>query len=167
MLRRVTLLAAVVAVLTMVVAGAAWAKNITGTSGPDVLKGTDNSDFIQGLRGADQIWGYGSDDELLGNQGADTIRGGTGDDYVDGGPGADTLYGNSGDDEIVGQTGADNGYGGAGNDDLYFTDGVAGNDFVTCGRGYDYVEADYNSDTGTYDQVDPSTCEDVYWVDVA
>jgi Ca2+-binding RTX toxin-like protein len=46
MLRRVTLLAAVVAIMTVAVAGAAWAVVRTGTNGPDTFVGTLGSDEL-------------------------------------------------------------------------------------------------------------------------
>jgi Ca2+-binding RTX toxin-like protein len=68
MLRRVTLLAAVVAVLSMAVAGAAWAANKYGTTHDDRIVGTAASDQIYGLPG---------NDTLIGRDGNDFLNGGT------------------------------------------------------------------------------------------
>gem|GEM_PF-5845957 len=71
---------------------------ITGTSGPDVLRGTP---------GRDVTCGEGGDDTLIGLAGDDILRGG---------PGADRLVGRSGNDILTGGPGTDRGSGGRGED---------------------------------------------------
>lgn len=56
---------------------------INGTTGNDVILGTDEADIIDGL------------------QGADTIYGGGGGDTITGGPGADIMYGEDGNDTLI------------------------------------------------------------------
>jgi hypothetical protein len=51
MLRRVTLLAALVVVMVVAVAGTAFAVTRTGTNGPDNLNGTLGNDELYGLGG--------------------------------------------------------------------------------------------------------------------
>ena len=55
---------------------------VTGTSGSDIIKGSN------------------ANDNLTGGASADTIEAGTGDDTINGGAGADTLTGGAGDDEF-------------------------------------------------------------------
>jgi hypothetical protein len=71
---------------------------ITGTGGPDRLRGTRGDDVICGKGGADVIRGRGGDDVLFGDGGSDRLRGGRGDD---------TLYGGDGDDALAGGRGSD------------------------------------------------------------
>ena len=84
-----------------------WAPGcaITGSSGPDVLEGTPERDFICGGSGDDVISGLGGDDVLLGGAGADTVIGGAGNDVVAGENGADRLRGGPGDDTVNGRDG--------------------------------------------------------------
>ena len=84
-----------------------WAPacSVTGTSGPDVLEGTPERDFICGRAGDDVVAGLGGDDVLLGGAGADTISGGAGNDVVAGERGADQLRGGPGDDTVNGRDG--------------------------------------------------------------
>ena len=56
--------------------------NLTGTSGADILLGTDGNDTLSGVAGADI---------LAGNAGNDTLTGGQGSDMLSGGSGADTF----------------------------------------------------------------------------
>lgn len=64
---------------------------ITGTAGPDVLRGTRGADEIVGLGGGDLLAGGPGTDFLYGGEGADTLVGGTEDAILDGGPGSDTA----------------------------------------------------------------------------
>lgn len=73
-------------------------ENNEGTTGDDVIVGTEDKDYKYGGAGNDDISGLGEDDTLVG---------GTGDDYLDGGAGNDHLYGNEGDDTLIGGTGTD------------------------------------------------------------
>ena len=72
----------VIGIVVFVLALPAFALNITGTNGNDILRGT---------AAADRINGKGGDDRILGRAGADILTGGSGADYVDGGQGADRL----------------------------------------------------------------------------
>jgi Ca2+-binding RTX toxin-like protein len=124
MSKRMTILAAIVALMVAMFATAAYAKVITGTNGPDTLIGTANADEISGLGGADLIKGRGGGDTLNGGAEADTIKGSTG---------KDTINAGSGDDFQVN--------GDAGNDFIDLVDGQTG-DFANCGDGDDTVKVD-------------------------
>jgi hypothetical protein len=71
---------------------------ITGTAGPDVLRGSSRNDVICGL---------GGDDVLIGRGGRDRLVGGSGNDVLRGGPGDDTLVGDDGTDRASGGPGTD------------------------------------------------------------
>jgi hypothetical protein len=71
---------------------------ITGTDGPDHLRGTNHDDVICGLGGDDEIDARGGDDVVFGDAGNDRIDGGDGDDTLYGGPGTDRLDGGPGSD---------------------------------------------------------------------
>jgi len=77
LMRTLVLLASV-----LILAGAAEAARIVGTTGNDRLIGTPRSDTILGREGRDR---------LVGNAGSDFLNGGLGSDVVDGGPGADRI----------------------------------------------------------------------------
>lgn len=62
-----------------------------GTSGPDIIYGSDGDDNIDPAGGNDQVYA---------GAGNDTVRHSYGDDYIEGGPGADTLRGGFGHDKI-------------------------------------------------------------------
>lgn len=64
--------------------------DITGTSGPDILIGTELGESICGLAGDDTIVGGGGDDDLFGDEGDDDLDGGPGNDDLVGGAGEDT-----------------------------------------------------------------------------
>ena len=134
---------------------------IVGTSGNDIIHGTNFSDDIQSKGGRDLIHGdagndliYGGDaaDTIFGDTGDDTINGdfgddlvygGDGNDYANGGIGNDTLHGGKGDDRLIGGDGNDVLYGETGNDTL--EDGY-GNDLVYGGEGNDTVIAGLGDD---------------------
>jgi Ca2+-binding RTX toxin-like protein len=134
MMRRRTKLAGVAMILLVAVASALVgsapssgantrtcnrrAATIIGTSGNDVLYGTNGADVIVGGGGRDQIFGLGGDDSLCGEGARDIITGGSGDDYVYGGKGDDALIGGSGDDYVNGGDGSDDIRGGSGEDYL-------------------------------------------------
>jgi len=82
---------------------------ITGTPGPDRLRGTRKADVICGLGGDDRIDGGGGGDAIFGDAGSDRLKGGDG---------ADSLYGDDGDDELSGGRGDDVVSGGPGADRL-------------------------------------------------
>jgi Ca2+-binding RTX toxin-like protein len=89
---------------------------ILGTSGNDVIYGTNGSDVIVGGRGRDQIHGLGGDDFICGEGGPDILTGGSGDDELSGAQGADAIFGGSGDDFLSGGDQPDQLHGGSGDD---------------------------------------------------
>ena len=80
---------------------------VTGTEGPDRLRGTRRDDVICGLGGDDVIDGAGGDDVVFGDAGADRLAGRGGDDALYGDDGDDRLRGGRGDDVLAGGPGAD------------------------------------------------------------
>jgi serralysin len=80
-------------------------KQIFGTSGDDVLFGSDPFTFVSA--GDDQIYGNGGHDLLFGLGGDDYLSGGADADYLDGGAGNDVLDGGAGGDVLVGGVGVD------------------------------------------------------------
>ena len=155
-MRRVILLAAVMAATLLLASGVALAINKIGGPGPNTLRGT---------KGADNLLGRGGNDQLIGRGGRDNLLGGSGKDAVFGGPGGDNnLVGGQGNDGIVAGQGSDNAlggggkdllvdgalressndtfFGGTGNDVLIVSHVPAFKDIVVCGRGFDRVAAD-------------------------
>ena len=143
---------------------------IVGTSGPDILYGSNGADLILGLEGRDDIYGrngddvicggnaidyiYGQngndiifgdnqDDWLFGDNGNDTLYGGAGWDTLRGNKGDDTIYGETGFDLLIGGRGSDDLFGGPGRDDLY---GDQGNDNLNGGNGNDFCRGGAGSD---------------------
>jgi Ca2+-binding RTX toxin-like protein len=74
------------------------ARNVGGTTGPDVLTGGVGNDSIHGMVG---------DDTLAGGAGNDLLSGGEGDDILAGDGGDDTLYDGRGNDLLLGGEGND------------------------------------------------------------
>jgi uncharacterized repeat protein (TIGR01451 family) len=89
---------------------------ISGTSGPDTLRGGPGRDVIKAFGGADQIRGVGGNDIVCAGGGKDTIKGGFGNDRLRGGSGRDTLKGGKGNDDLHGGPGRDTCRGGPGRD---------------------------------------------------
>ena len=114
-----------------------------GTSGDNVLTGSDEADVLAGGSGDDGIDGNGGDDRLEGGSGNDEVLGGTGDDTIRGGSGADALRGGSGDDQLTGGSGSDEIDGGDGNDVLL---GGSGADVLRGGFGDDELTGDSGRD---------------------
>ena len=108
-----------------------------GTSGDDLIIGTDGPELING---------GGGDDTICAGRGDDWIVGNAGDDMIKGEGGADTIYGNDGDDFILGDAGADEIYGGDHEDTLY---GERGDDEM-----YGEDDVDALIDTGGDDEFD-------------
>ena len=134
----------------------------TGSSGMDIVDGTEHDDTIDTLGGTDIVAGGAGDDDidggagndfLFGDSGADTIDGGEGDDIVFGGSGDDTLTGGAGADLIRGGSGADTIQGGEGADILLgdsgadTIDGGAGDDIIYGGTGDDTLTGGDGADT--------------------
>jgi Ca2+-binding RTX toxin-like protein len=127
----------------------------TGTSGMDIVPGTEHDDTIETLGGTDVVAGGAGDDDidggaggdfLFGDSGADTIDGGEGADVLLGGSGADTLTGGAGDDIIRGGSGDDTITGGDGADILF---GDSGADTIDGGAGGDIIYGGTGDDTLT------------------
>jgi Ca2+-binding RTX toxin-like protein len=119
---------------------------IVGTSGSDVIYGTNDSDVIVGGRGADQIHGLGGDDFICGEGGRDILTGGSGDDELSGGGVGDAIFGGSGDDYLNGGDGPDQLRGGSGDD--YMQGGAtlnSPNDACDGGDGIDTALSDCDS----------------------
>jgi Ca2+-binding RTX toxin-like protein len=101
---------------------------IVGTSGDDVIQGTEQSDVIWAGPGDDKVYGGLGNDIVCGGPGDDLIHGGRGNDWIEGGAGTDRVFGDLGDDhlsggggdrdEVSGGLGIDTVNGGAGNEDL-------------------------------------------------
>lgn len=96
-----------------------------GNGGNDSVYGGAEGDYLSGGEGNDYVYGRGGDDwDVNGDNGNDVLSGGDSNDYINGGAGSDVMYGNNGDDTI------------------YAKDGIAGNDIVDCGTGYDKATVD-------------------------
>jgi Ca2+-binding RTX toxin-like protein len=110
---------------------------IYGSSGDDLIEGTDGADEIFGFEGNDTVKGGKGKDKLYGGSGNDSLDGGEDDDSLYGADGNDTLIGNSGNDDIWGGDGNDSLQGGAGDDKLNdisglnVLDGGDGNDDIS------------------------------------
>ena len=99
-----------------------------GSSGDDLLVGTEDDDILAGSSGQDR---------LLSGDGQDRLQGGDGDDYLHGGAGRDRLNGGDGQDQLMGGSGDDVLAGGDGDDRLY---GQSGNDRLRGGQGQDQLD---------------------------
>jgi RTX calcium-binding nonapeptide repeat (4 copies) len=73
---------------------------ITGTAGPDRLRGTSRGDVICAGEGEDRVEARGGDDAVFGDGGDDRVDGGAGDDTLYGGDGRDRLDGGPGWDVV-------------------------------------------------------------------
>lgn len=60
---------------------------IIGNRANNVLRGTEDGDYIDGAGGTDQLYGYGGNDTLVGGNNGACER-----DYMFGGAGDDTYY---------------------------------------------------------------------------
>ncbi len=127
--------------------GGGWTgPSLTGTNGPDTLRGDTGDDLIAalaghddvtGLGGADSIRGGSGNDTLRGNAGNDTLHGDDGDDVLNGGMNRDLLFGGTGNDRLSGLEGFDDLRGEDGDDSLF---GNAGNDTLDGGPGADWLD---------------------------
>jgi Ca2+-binding RTX toxin-like protein len=97
-MERTALLLALAMVMTVALAGVAYAKTFVGTNQHDALPGDD---AIYGGRGFDEMYGNGGDDYMNAGSGDAIISGGYGNDYLVGGRDGAGLYGNAGDDYLV------------------------------------------------------------------
>lgn len=124
-----------------------------GTTGNDILGGTESDNEIIGLDGNDFIASRGGNDNVIAGSGNDLVVAADGNDTVSGGDGSDVLTGGFGDDIILGGDGeldyinGDEGNdfidGGSGIDDLF---GGNGNDFITGGIGNDRIFGESGDD---------------------
>ncbi|VXC50457.1 DUF4214 domain-containing protein [Massilia sp. 9I] len=108
----------------------------TGTSGPDVIHGSNLADQLSGGEGDDKLYGYAGDDTLDGGFGNDLLDGGDGNDALTDDYGTNTLHGGEGDDRLLSRS-REGGLlaGDAGNDLIegrpgQVLDGGAGNDRI-------------------------------------
>jgi large repetitive protein len=137
---------------------------VIGTNGDDILNGFSDIDILRGLGGNDIINGGSSRDIMRGDAGNDILNGGSGNDDMRGGTGKDILNGGSGHDLMFGGTENDILNGGLGNDRLYGEDGRdtldggdgrdrlyggLGNDILRGGRGDDLLVGGADKDTLT------------------
>jgi hypothetical protein len=86
-------------------AGRLATQAVSQTSGR--VNGTTGADVIVGSDGDDQISGQGGADLICSGDGDDTVKGGGGADKLQGGPGADSLNGGGGKDHCKGGPGKD------------------------------------------------------------
>ncbi|MGH3136359.1 MAG: metallophosphoesterase [Gaiellaceae bacterium] len=75
-------LTAVVLLTGLTLAIPAAAKTVTGTNGPDVLRGSDRSDKLYGKAGDDRLFGLSGNDLLVGGTGSDLLEGAAGNDRL-------------------------------------------------------------------------------------
>ena len=105
MLRTITLMLTLAAIVVLVVASVAHSEtpNIVrckehqsckGTGGSDWIFGTSGNDRILPMSGEDFVFGNGGNDDVAHSYDADMIFGGCGSDMVRGGSGPDTIYAN-------------------------------------------------------------------------
>jgi Ca2+-binding RTX toxin-like protein len=78
--------------------GSAYADNLWGSDGVNVLNGGNGADTLKGWGGNDTLNGGDGADLLYGMDGTDILNGGNGNDMLDGGDGADTMAGGLGSD---------------------------------------------------------------------
>ena len=124
-----------------------------GSNNPAKGHGTSGNDVISGSEGNDIINGLSDKDTLDGGTGNDIVNGGSDLDFVVGGVGSDILNGGSSGDEIDAGGGNDIVNAGSGNDVVYGRDGKdlmnggSGNDLLFGGRGDDLLSGGSGDDT--------------------
>ena len=82
---------AVIGALIVIPTGVSYALNLVGTSGPDVIDGTDSADRITTGDGDDNVSGKGGNDRISTGNGEDIVSGGDGADKITTGNGDDTI----------------------------------------------------------------------------
>lgn len=138
------------ATLTSHAGAANWAvaqapPECAGMTFSNIREGTSGDDLLHGTNEADLIFGYGGNDTIYGANQHDCLVGGPGDDVLDGGNGKDVLIGGTGRDTFDSGTGKDTLYGGPDDDMLLgrnapdLLDGGAGFDTCTGGTGPDGI----------------------------
>jgi len=132
-----------------------------GTSGADVICGSDDVDIINAGKGEDKACGDDGDDIISGGQNDDCLDGGDDNDIISGGQGSDRINGGAGDDiELNGGKGADFVTGDSGEDNVFggddsdssSTSGVGTTGCETTGglfgsTGEDYIEGGPGEDS--------------------
>ncbi len=88
----------------------------------EVIKGTEETDYLVGSKHNDLIFGYSGNDFIIGGYGNDCIIAGSGDDIIYGMNGDDIIYGGMGNDHINSGYGFNMIYGQDGDDILYNID---------------------------------------------
>jgi Ca2+-binding RTX toxin-like protein len=125
---------------------------LEGTSGDDIIVGTDEGESINGGNGDDRICGKGGVDSLNGGNGDDIIYGGDGTDEITGGNNDDILFGGDGNDFITGGNDIDLLFGGAGDDIMSGGNhndtlcGEIGDDDISGGNDDDRLDGSVGSD---------------------
>jgi Ca2+-binding RTX toxin-like protein len=126
------------------------AVDLSGTTGDDILHGSDLADTLSGGAGNDLLYGHDGNDLLKGGDETnwydftDTLDGGAGNDTLDGGTGRDFLLGGLGDDQLFGGKDRDQLAGQEGNDLL---DGGEGNDWLVDFQGNNQLRGGDGDDT--------------------
>ena len=129
---------------------AAWNLSLAD---PDLIDGSEGTDYFHAGAGNDTVHGRGSYDLIIGHQGDDVLYGNIGDDYLSGdnyinsddpASGNDTIYGGQGIDHTRGEAGDDVCYGNLGTDQV---DGHAGDDVLYGGQGDDFMKGGSGNDT--------------------
>jgi serralysin len=145
---------------------------VSGTTGNDIIEGSQEPDILRGLGGSDLLKGRGGNDVLYGNSGADRIYGAGGADTIIGGHDADKLWGGAGRDGFIYNTVADSTHAAPDiifdfteEDQLDFSQVDTGNAsefFVRIADGADFTDAGQLRLTydGTYTHVDLNTDAD-------
>ncbi len=123
--------------------GSSGADIVIGTDGDDVLNGFSDRDGLYGRAGNDILNGGSDPDILRGDEGDDILNGGTGNDDLDGGEGNDIINGGGGNDLIHGRAGDDLLNGGRGRDRIF---GGTGRDTLNGGEGNDLLVGDEGDD---------------------
>lgn len=107
----------------LIMAAPAYGATLVGTSGDDVLTGTESADRVDAQAGNDSLSGLGGPDLLFGEIGDDSLDGGDGNDRLGGGTGADLLKGGYGLDRLNVSDG-DRAYGGPQLDEVVASNGT-------------------------------------------
>ena len=134
--------------------GSEFDDSLAGGSGNDTLNGNDGGDDLSGGSDNDVIGGGDGDDAIRAGSGDDTATGGTGDDSVMGGSGDDVLAGAGGDDVVLGENGNDDLSGGSGMDSLA---GGDGDDNLLGGPGADTLDGGDGDDDIYGDESAPAS----------
>ncbi|MDO8291140.1 MAG: calcium-binding protein [Parvibaculum sp.] len=147
---------------------------IHGTSGNDVLSGSNQNEVFYGYEGNDTIDGQDGNDTIDGGEGNDTLTGSSGFNIIHGGLGNDTIsnsvnggevYGEEGDDDITfsSMNGSyiSNGNhlldGGAGNDHIHMlniNEAMDRANTIVGGTGNDLLESKSSKDTYIFNRGD-------------